>query len=79
MRLLESLAPEEARALRVTLCGYDHREAGQALLAAIALCRRWSAAAEAPVERRRHAEELAVRYLLDVVEGSIGRSTGADG
>ncbi|MGW1013194.1 hypothetical protein ACWD4X_24540 [Streptomyces termitum] len=59
--------------LRATLCGYGHRQAGQALLAAVELYRRWSAADEAPVERRRHAEELAVRYLLDdVAERSAG-------
>jgi len=68
VRRLEAIAPEEAHLLRATLCGDDRQEAGRALLAAIDLYRRWSDADETPVERRHRAEELAVRYLHDVID-----------
>ncbi|MFD0337362.1 hypothetical protein ACFVH0_01505 [Streptomyces sp. NPDC127117] len=42
VRHLENIAPEQARGLQTTLCGHDRREAGQALLAAVELYRRWS-------------------------------------
>ncbi|MEV4599837.1 nucleotidyltransferase domain-containing protein [Amycolatopsis sp. NPDC049253] len=64
VRRLEFLAPEEARELRATVCGYDAKEAGAAVLASIELYRRW----RGDVERRDRAEELAVRYLADVLE-----------
>ncbi|MEV7867767.1 hypothetical protein AB0P17_17040 [Streptomyces sp. NPDC088124] len=56
-----------ARDLQATLCGYDRHEAGRALLATVDLYRRWSDAGGTAVERRHHAETLAVRYLHDVV------------
>ncbi|MEU7023767.1 nucleotidyltransferase domain-containing protein [Streptomyces sp. NPDC046203] len=68
VRHLETVAPAEARELRATLCGYDPRDAGRALLAAVELYRRWSVVGGAPVERRHHAEELAVRFLRGVVD-----------
>ncbi|MFE7467692.1 hypothetical protein ACFU6R_26800, partial [Streptomyces sp. NPDC057499] len=74
VRHLETMAPEEAHALRSTLCGYDHDEAGRALLAAVDLYRRWSADGDAPVERHRNAEKLAVQYLHDVIGGTTDRS-----
>lgn len=64
-RRLETIAPDEARALRATLCGYDRADAGRALLAAVDLYREWIA--DAPVERHREAEKLAVQYLRDVL------------
>ncbi|MEV0067541.1 nucleotidyltransferase domain-containing protein [Amycolatopsis sp. NPDC050768] len=64
VRRLEFAAPEEARELRATVCGYDTKEAGAAVLASIELYRRW----RGDVERRDRAEELAVRYLADVLE-----------
>ncbi|GCB47420.1 nucleotidyltransferase domain-containing protein [Streptomyces sp. NL15-2K] len=68
VRHLESIAPDEARELQSTLCGYDRHDAGQALLAGIELYRRWLDSAEAAIERRRHAEKLAVQYLHDVID-----------
>ncbi|MEV7596010.1 nucleotidyltransferase domain-containing protein [Kitasatospora sp. NPDC089797] len=68
VRHLEAVAPEEAHELRATVCGYDRHEAGRALLAAADLYRRWSDADAAAVERNHHAEELAVRYLRDVID-----------
>ncbi|MCK7627389.1 nucleotidyltransferase domain-containing protein [Streptomyces sp. RS10V-4] len=68
VRHLESLAPEEARALRSTLCGHDRHDAGQALLAGVELYRRWRDDAGAAVERRPEAERLAVQYLHDVID-----------
>ncbi|MER6141259.1 nucleotidyltransferase domain-containing protein [Streptomyces sparsogenes] len=70
VRHLESLAPDEARELQATLCGYDRQDAGRALLATVELYRRWldDAEAAAPVERRRDAEKLAVRYLHEVID-----------
>ncbi|MFD5450569.1 nucleotidyltransferase domain-containing protein [Streptomyces sp. NPDC003470] len=68
VRHLETIAPEEARDLRATLCGYDRHEAGRALLATVDLYRRWSDAAGAIVERRHHAEKLAMQYLHDVTD-----------
>ncbi|GAA3481635.1 hypothetical protein GCM10018966_061660 [Streptomyces yanii] len=66
VRHLETVAPEEAHDLQATLCGYDRNEAGQALLAAVDLYRRWSDAGGAVVERRHHAEKLTLQYLHDV-------------
>ncbi|MBD0742863.1 hypothetical protein [Streptomyces sp. CBMA152] len=40
VRHLEFIAPNEARALRATVCGYDRHEAGRALLACVELYRR---------------------------------------
>ncbi|WP_436776347.1 nucleotidyltransferase domain-containing protein [Yinghuangia sp. YIM S09857] len=68
VRHLETIAPEEARSLRATLCGYDRHEAGRAFLATVDLYRRWSDADEATVERRHHAEKLAVQYLHDIID-----------
>ncbi|MFE4593016.1 nucleotidyltransferase domain-containing protein [Streptomyces laurentii] len=69
VRHLESVAPEEARELQATLCGYDRDEAGRAMLAAVDLYRRWSGGGEgAAVKRHHHAEELAVAYLQDVID-----------
>ncbi|MFG2697126.1 nucleotidyltransferase domain-containing protein [Kitasatospora sp. NPDC048407] len=69
VRRLETVAPEEARALRATLCGYDRHEAGQALLVTVDLYRSWSEQDDdATVERRHHAEKLAVQYLQDVID-----------
>ncbi|MFF3313690.1 nucleotidyltransferase domain-containing protein [Streptomyces sp. NPDC002952] len=67
VRHLESIAPDEARDLRATLCGYDWHDAGQALLASIGLYRRWLDDAEAVIEHHHHAEELAVQYLQEVI------------
>lgn len=64
-RHLENIAPEEARALRATLCGYDRADVGRALLVAVDLYRQWLG--DAPVERRGEAEKLAVQYLHDVL------------
>ncbi|MEV7121070.1 nucleotidyltransferase domain-containing protein [Kitasatospora griseola] len=73
VRRLETVAPEAAHALRATLCGYDHREAGQAILAAAELYRRWFEEVGGPtVERRRHAEKLALQYLHEVIEEVSG-------
>ncbi|MFV5993762.1 hypothetical protein ACNPQM_15255 [Streptomyces sp. NPDC056231] len=68
VRHLETIAPEEARDLQATLCGYDRHKAGQALLAAVDLYRRWSDDGGAIVERRRHAEKLTLQYLHDVID-----------
>lgn len=68
VRHLESIAPDEARALRATLCGHDRHDAGQALLACVALYRQWLGDTEAVIEPRRHAEKLAVQYLHDVID-----------
>ena len=68
VRHLETIAPEEARDLQATLCGYDRREAGLALLATTDLYRRWSDVDGATVERRHRAEEVAMRYLHDVID-----------
>lgn len=68
VRHLEAIAPEEARDLQATLCGYDRHEAGRAILATVDLYRRWSDAGQAPLERRHHAEKLAMRYLHDVID-----------
>ncbi|GAA3959031.1 aminoglycoside 6-adenylyltransferase [Streptomyces marokkonensis] len=67
VRHLESVAPDETRDLRATLCGYDRQDAGQALLACVKLYRRWLNDTGAVIERRRHAEGLAVQYLHDVI------------
>jgi Nucleotidyltransferase domain len=71
VRHLESVAPDEARALRATLCGYDRDQAGRAVLACVDLYRRWLDDTGTAVERRRHAEELAVQYLHDVIGRAV--------
>ncbi|MFJ8310965.1 MULTISPECIES: nucleotidyltransferase domain-containing protein [unclassified Streptomyces] len=68
VRHLESIAPDEARDLRATLCGYDRYDAGRALLASVELYRRWLDDTGAAIERRRHAEKLALQYLHDVID-----------
>lgn len=68
VRHLEFIAPNEARALQATVCGYDRHEAGRALLACVELYRRWLDDSGTAVEHRRHAEELSVRYLNEVIE-----------
>ncbi|MFD6275939.1 nucleotidyltransferase domain-containing protein [Streptomyces sp. NPDC060209] len=75
VRRLESIAPEEARDLGATLCGHDVQDAGRAVLACVELYRRWLEDAGAAVERRNRAEELAVRYLHDVIGRPAERST----
>ncbi|MEN0085569.1 MAG: hypothetical protein AAGC66_12470 [Leifsonia sp.] len=65
VRQLERVAPEEAAELRATVCGYDVDEASEALLAAVALYRRWIA--EHNVDRRHAAEKLATDYLAEIV------------
>ncbi|MEV4222251.1 nucleotidyltransferase domain-containing protein [Nonomuraea sp. NPDC049725] len=67
VRHLESIAPDEARALQATLCGYDRIDAGRALLACVDLYRQWLDNAAAGLVPRRHAEKLAVQYLHDVI------------
>lgn len=68
VRHLETIAPNEARDLQATLCGYDRHDAGRALLAAVELYRRWLDDAQAGIERHRRAEKLAVQYLHDVID-----------
>ncbi|MFD3686709.1 nucleotidyltransferase domain-containing protein [Nocardiopsis sp. NPDC058631] len=68
VRHLDSVAPEEARELRATLCGYDPHEAGRALLATVDLYRRWRDDTGITLDPRRTAEQLAVRYLHDVID-----------
>ncbi|MFB6977625.1 nucleotidyltransferase domain-containing protein [Streptomyces scopuliridis] len=68
VRHLESIAPNEARDLQATLCGYDRHDAGQALLATVELYRRWLDEAQAEIERHHHAEKLAMQYLQDVID-----------
>ncbi|MEV4253825.1 nucleotidyltransferase domain-containing protein [Spirillospora sp. NPDC049652] len=68
VRHLETVAPDEARALQATLCGHDRAEAGRAILATVDLYRRWSEGSS--VERRHLAERLAVQYLQDVIAES---------
>ncbi|MEU3461235.1 nucleotidyltransferase domain-containing protein [Streptomyces sp. NPDC006733] len=69
VRRLETIAPDAARSLQSTLCGYDRDDAGRALLASVDLYRCWSDADPegAGVERRHHAEKLALQYLNDVL------------
>ncbi|MGH1549564.1 hypothetical protein ACRAWB_10510 [Leifsonia poae] len=64
VRRLESVAPEDAAALRATVSGYDRREAAEALLASVELYRRWR---PRDVTRRTGAEELAVAFLHEVI------------
>ncbi|WP_431219239.1 nucleotidyltransferase domain-containing protein [Leifsonia xyli] len=63
VRRLETIAPQDALALRDTVSGYDGREAGEALFATIALYRNWRPDAV----RRNPAEELAEDFLCDVI------------
>ncbi|MDJ0346784.1 nucleotidyltransferase domain-containing protein [Streptomyces sp. H10-C2] len=67
VRHLETIAPDEARDLRATLCGYDLHDARRAVLASVELYRRWLDDAGTAIERRHHAERLAVQYLHDVI------------
>lgn len=66
VRHLEALAPDEATALRTTVCGYDQNEAGQSLLATVELYRRWLD--HTTIDRRHDAERYAVEYLRRVVD-----------
>lgn len=66
LRRLEQVAPAEAVALQATLARYDAGDAGRALLAAVDLYRQWTADLTG-IERNRAAEDLAVRYLGEVV------------
>lgn len=68
VRHLETIAPDEARDLRATVCGDDRHDAGRALLAGVELYRRWLDDAGAPVRRHRDAERLAVQYLHAVMD-----------
>ncbi|MFC5180322.1 nucleotidyltransferase domain-containing protein [Actinomadura harenae] len=68
VRHLETIAPEQARDLQATLCGHDRHEAAQALLAAVALYRRWSDADGTTINRNHNAENLAVQYLHTVID-----------
>ena len=68
VRHLEFIAPDEARDLERTLCGYDRHDAGRALLACVELYRRWLDDTGATVERHHRAEKLAVEYLNDVLD-----------
>ena len=68
VRHLESLVPDEARSLQATVCGYDRHEAARAILATVDLYRRWSQADTVPVTRRSNAEDLAMRYLQQVID-----------
>jgi predicted nucleotidyltransferase len=70
VRHLESIAPDMARELQRTVCGYDRHGAGQALLASVELYRRWLDDTGAAIERHGHAESLAVQYLHDVIDGA---------
>ncbi|MEE2050091.1 hypothetical protein [Nocardiopsis tropica] len=68
VRHLESVAPDEARELRATLCGDDPHEAGRAVLATVDLYRHWRDDTGTALDHRRTAERLAVRYLHDVID-----------
>ena len=63
VRRLESVATGDAVALRATVAGYDRREAAEALLASVALYRRWRLEG---IIRRTEAEDLAVAFLREV-------------
>ncbi|BDH05797.1 nucleotidyltransferase domain-containing protein [Streptomyces seoulensis] len=67
VRRLESIAPDETRDLQATICGYDRDDIGRALLASVELYRQWLGETGTPVERRHHAEKLAMQYLHDVI------------
>ncbi|MBV1949509.1 nucleotidyltransferase domain-containing protein [Streptomyces sp. BV129] len=67
VRRLESIAPDETRDLQTTLCGYDRDDIGRALLASVELYRQWLGETGTLVERRHHAEKLAMQYLHDVI------------
>lgn len=71
VRHLESIAPDEARELQATVCGYDRHDAGRALLACVKLYQQWLDDTHAAIERRRHAEKLAVQYLYEVIDQAI--------
>ena len=64
VRRLESIAPEDAAALRATVAGYDRRGAAEALVASVELYRRWR---PSDVARRTDAEELAVAFLYNAI------------
>lgn len=68
VRHLESMAPDEAAKLQATVCGYDRHDAGRALLASITLYQQWLDDTHAAIERRLHAEKLAVQYLHEVID-----------
>jgi predicted nucleotidyltransferase len=69
VRHLESVAPKEAGELRATLCGYDRREAAEALIACAELYVRWLGEDEAgtTITRNRRARDLTLQYLDDVM------------
>lgn len=67
VRRLEAVAPREAEELRATVCGYDRAQAVRAVLASVELYLRWSGDLPVPVQRRREAEDSAMRYLRDVI------------
>ncbi|MEV8214147.1 hypothetical protein [Leifsonia sp. NPDC077715] len=64
VRRLESIAPEDAVALRATVAGYDRSEAAEALRASVALYRRWRPSG---VTQRAEAEELATAFLHEAI------------
>lgn len=68
VRRLETVAPDEAYELQATVCGYDRHDAGRALLAGVTLYQKWLDGAHTAIERRRHAERLAVQYLHEVID-----------
>ncbi|MDQ2587943.1 nucleotidyltransferase domain-containing protein [Saccharothrix yanglingensis] len=68
VRHLEFIAPDEARDLERTLCGYDRHDAGRALLACVELYRRWRDETDATIERHHQAEKLALEYLNDILK-----------
>lgn len=70
VRHLEFIAPDEARDLERTLCGYDRQDVGRALRACVELYRRWLDDTGVTVERHHRAEKLAVGYLDDVLAGA---------
>ncbi|WGX95346.1 nucleotidyltransferase domain-containing protein [Nocardioides sp. L-11A] len=67
VRRLETLAPDRARALEATVCGYDAAEAGAALVACVDLYRAWTARLAVPPRRNERAARLVEDYLRDVV------------
>ncbi|WP_433604628.1 hypothetical protein [Prescottella agglutinans] len=74
VRKLEVIAPDAASDLQATLCGYDRREAGRALLACVELYRRWTEEADVAFDRNHDAETLAVEFLqnlLDQLQGEV--------
>ncbi|GAA2224502.1 hypothetical protein GCM10009851_04940 [Herbiconiux moechotypicola] len=81
VRRIESVAPVAAVELRSTVCGYEPAAIVEALLASIALYRRWrdgaearhAVAAAAPLVRNVEAERLAMEFLDVTLAGLHGR------